>query len=117
MSTLYVENVVYDPQNPTPNKSLDRCGKLNSDDTLLVAVLLRIRAVVVVVCAGVGECISGFVEEVSVLLIVDVESVLPITGTCDNMKEWLVVGITGVPMTQPRIKLPLTLIKAVCQPR
>lgn len=31
ISTLYVENVVYDPQNPTPNNNFDRGDKANID--------------------------------------------------------------------------------------
>ena len=115
ISTLYVENVVYDPQNPTPNNNFDRGDNANIDvvDTVDVAIFDD----------GVIGCIVDAVEIVVVGVFDNIDDTLVHADGCITVEAGMVGDIdiseliVGAAKIAPSKKLPVILMKAVCQPR
>jgi hypothetical protein len=117
--------VVYDPQNPTPNNNFDRGVKANKDvfDTVDVAIFDD----------GVMGCVVDAVEIVVVVGVFDnIDLLDDVDFTCDTLVhadgcvtvDAGMVGdidiselIDGAAKIAPSRKLPVILMKAVCQPR
>ena len=118
--------MVYDPQNPTPNNNLDRGVKANIDvfDTVDVAIF--------------DDGVMGCIDTVEIVVVVvvgvleNIDLLDDVDFTCDTLVHadgCITVGagmvgdvdiselIDGAAKIAPSKKLPVMLMKAVCQPR
>jgi hypothetical protein len=119
-STLYVENVVYEPQNPTPNNNLYRGVKPIMLDAVVTAVGIdtgSIRDGVGICCVvNVDSDVDLFALDPTFDEMVSVVDVFDAAGGVDG--GGVLISVTfGVATMAPNRKLPVILIKAVCHPK